>query len=384
MTGTADTADVVVIGAGVVGAACAYAAARAGLRVIVLDRGPIAGGTTGAGAGNLLVSDKSPGPELDLTLHSLELWRELGSTLDGAGFELEPKGGVVVASTSSGLAGLIELAEAQRTAGVTAQSDVDVYQLEPELRPGLAGGVYYPQDMQVQPMLAAAALLRAARDLGASVRPHTPAIAVSRDQADAVDGVRVPGSRIATRAVVNAAGTWARGIAELAGVDLPIMPRRGFILVTEPLPVLIRHKVYAAEYVANVASSDSDLQTSAVVEGTKGGTILIGASRERVGFDGSYALPVLRQLAAQAVDLFPVLANVHAIRAYRGFRPYSPDHLPVIGPDPRVSGLWHACGHEGAGIGLAPATAALVVAGLTGAEPPVDPAPFRPGRLVAA
>jgi glycine/D-amino acid oxidase-like deaminating enzyme len=372
--------DVVIVGAGVVGAACAYAAGRAGLRVTIVDRGPVAGGTSGAGEGNLLVSDKTPGPELDLTLHSLARWREL----EVGDVELEPKGGLVVASTEDGLAGLRDLAARQRAVGVEAVSDVDVHDHEPELRPGLAGGVYYPQDMQVQPMLAAARLIRAAvREHGAVFRPHTPVTGIERSAGGAVTAVRTVAERIPTAAVVNAAGTWAGDVAALAGVDLPILPRRGFILVTEALPVLIRHKVYAAEYVANVASSDSDLQTSAVVEGTRAGTVLIGASRERVGFDGAYALPVLARLAAQAVDLFPVLGAVHAIRAYRGFRPYSPDHLPVIGLDPRVPGLLHACGHEGAGIGLAPATADLVVSALTGAAPAVDPAPFRPDRFVA-
>jgi D-hydroxyproline dehydrogenase subunit beta len=260
-------------------------------------------------------------------------------------------------------------------------SDVDVHDYEPELRDGLAGGVYYPQDMQVQPMLAAAVLLRDAMGLGARFRPHTEVTGLVLD-GGAVAGVETAAGRIDTPAVVNAAGTWAGEIAALAGVELPIMPRRGFILVTEALPVLIRHKVYAAEYVANVASSDRDLQTSAVIEGTRAGTVLIGASRERVGFDRSFPLRVLARLAAQAVDLLPVLAAVSAIRAYRGFRPYSPDHLPVIGPDPRVPGLVHACGHEGAGVGLAPATAALVVAHLTGADPPLDPTPFCPDRLV--
>jgi glycine/D-amino acid oxidase-like deaminating enzyme len=375
------TADVVVIGAGIVGAACAYYLARSGAQVVVLDRGAVAGGTTGAGEGNLLVSDKSPGPELDLTLRSLELWRELGSTLDGEAFELDPKGGLVVASTAEGLSTLEALASAQREVGVLAEGAPDPRTHEPELRDGLAGGVFYPQDLQVQPMLAAAHLLRAAVSLGARVHPHTAVTGVERSSSGAVVAVRSAGGRIATPAVVNAAGTWASDIARLAGVELPILPRRGFILVTEPLPVLVHHKVYAAEYVANVASDASDLQTSAVVEGTRGGTILIGASRERVGFDTTFALPVLSRLAAQAVDLFPFLADVHALRAYRGFRPYSPDHLPVIGPDPRVPGLVHACGHEGAGIGLAPVTGALVAASLTGGPPPLDPSPFRPDRF---
>jgi glycine/D-amino acid oxidase-like deaminating enzyme len=118
-----------------------------------------------------------------------------------------------------------------------------------------------------------------------------------------------------------------------------------------------------------------------VVEGTRSGTILIGSSRERVGFDRTFSLPVLRRLAEQAIGLFPFLAGVHAIRAYRGFRPYCPDHLPVIGPDPRVPGLLHACGHEGAGIGLSAATGDLIAAALTGATTAIPLTHFRPERF---
>jgi D-hydroxyproline dehydrogenase subunit beta len=376
------SADVVVVGAGAVGAACAYFAARAGLRVVVVDRGPVAGGTTSAGEGNLLISDKAPGPEMDLMRHSLALWRSLG--LDDE-VELDQKGGLVVAATGAGLEGLRATAAAHRGAGVEAV-DVEPDALasyEPHLAPGLAGGAFYPGDAQVQPMLAAAHLLRASASFhpGASFQPGAAVTAIERDAAGRVAGVRSARGRIATPAVVNAAGTWASDVAGLAGVALPIMPRRGFILVTEPLPPLVRHKVYAAEYMATVASDDGDLQTSAVVEGTRGGTVLIGSSRERVGFDATMSLLVLRRLAAQAIALFPFLARVQAIRAYRGFRPYSADHLPVIGPDPRVPGLFHACGHEGAGIGLAPATGDLVAAFLTDAAPAVDPAPFAPSRF---
>jgi glycine/D-amino acid oxidase-like deaminating enzyme len=145
--------------------------------------------------------------------------------------------------------------------------------------------------------------------------------------------------------------------------------------------VLVRHKVYAADYVADVAAHTAGLRTSTVVEGTRSGAILIGASRERVGFDRTPSLPVLRSLAAGAVALFPVLADVATLRAYTGFRPYCPDHLPVIGRDPRMPGLVHACGHEGAGIGLAPATGALIAELLTGAPSTVDTRPFRPERF---
>ncbi|MQS11511.1 FAD-binding oxidoreductase [Streptomyces kaniharaensis] len=377
--------DVVVVGAGVVGAACAYYAARAGLAVAVVDRGPVAGGTTGAGEGNLLVSDKEPGPELDLALLSTRLWRELADDF-GTVMEYEPKGGVVVSSTRAGHEALRAFAAQQAAAGVTAEEiPADrLRELEPHLSPDLAGGFHYPQDAQVQPALAAAHLLREARRLGAQLITGETVRAVRRGSDGAVLGVETDRRRLDAPAVVNAAGTWGGELAGLAGVHLPVMPRRGFVLVTEPLPRIVRHKVYAADYVANVASGSAGLQTSAVVEGTPGGPVLIGASRERVGFDRTLSHEVLHRLAAQAAELFPVLADVTVMRVYRGFRPYLPDHLPAIGADPRVPGLYHACGHEGAGIGLAPATGLLIAEQLTGKQPELDLAPFRADRFPAA
>ena len=112
--------------------------------------------------------------------------------------------------------------------------------------------------------------------------------------------------------------------------------------------------------------------------------MLIGASRERVGFDRTLDWSVVQRLAAQAIEVFPVLAGVSLLRTYGGFRPYCPDHLPVIGADPRVPGLLHACGHEGAGIGLAAATGDLVADSIVGDEPAMDIAAFSPARFEAA
>jgi len=373
------TCDVVVIGAGMVGAACALYASRAGLDVIVVDRGPVAGGTTGAGEGNLLVSDKEPGPELELALLSGRLWTGLAGEL-GDRIEYEPKGGVVVAAGSDGLAALERFAAGQRAAGVTAENvDADqLHELEPHLAPGLAGGVHYPQDAQVMPALAAAHLVRAS---GARLSTGRTVTEVLRGADGAVRGVRTGHGDIHAPAVVNAAGTWGGEVAALAGVRLPVLPRRGFVLVTEPLPRRVRHKVYAADYVADVASDSAALQTSPVVEGTAAGPVLIGASRERVGFDRSFSLPPVRALAAGATRLFPFLSGVRALRTYLGFRPYLPDHLPAIGPDPRAPGLFHACGHEGAGIGLATGTGQLIAQVLSGENPGLDLTPFRPERF---
>lgn len=378
------SADVIVIGAGMIGAACAYACTSAGLRVTVVDRGAIAGGTTSACEGNILLSDKEPGPELDLALLSSRLWKEIAEELTARALEYEVKGGVMVAGSAATANGLRTLTAAQRAAGIDAidlEQD-ELFKLEPNISRDLVGGAYYPQDAQVQPMLAAAQLLRRAREDGATVLPNTSVVGFLRGRGDIVTGVRTgTGESLAARWVVNAAGTWAGEMAELADAPVPVLPRRGFILVTEPLPRVVRHKVYTAEYVANVASDDEGLETSVVVEGTQSGTVLIGASRERVGFDRGFSLPVLQKLASQAIEIFPFLATVSLLRSYLGFRPYCPDHLPVIGPDPRAPGLLHACGHEGAGIGLAAATGHLIAQLLTDRKPDLDLSPMRPDRF---
>lgn len=365
-----------------VGACCAYYLRDAGHDVTVLDRTGVAAGTTSGGEGNLLVSDKAPGPELDLALRSATLWTELGARLGGDSFELDAKGGVVVAATEAALAGLAAFAAGQRAHGVDARpvAGTELAALEPHLNPDLIGGMHYPADAQVQPMLAAAQLMAAFRQAGGHFEPGVTAAGLRIDRGQ-LTGVRTDHGIFPAEQVVNAAGTWSAAFAELCGTPIPILPRRGFVLVTEPLPPVIRHKVYSADYVANVASSAGGLETSSVIEGTRAGTVLIGASRERIGFDRAVSVPVVRRLAALAVGLFPVLAGIDLLRVYAGFRPYSPDHLPIIGPDPRQPGLWHACGHEGAGIGLAPATGELITELICGRPTAASTAAFRPERF---
>src|SRR5690606_40991911 len=116
------------------------------------------------------------------------------------------------------------------------------------------------------PARAAAALLAAARDLGASVRLRTEVVAVHRDSTGRVVGVGTPAGRADARHVVNAAGAWAGQVAALAGADVPVAPRRGVILVTEPVGLLVRHKFYSSDYLYNVSSDDAVLQALPVVQ----------------------------------------------------------------------------------------------------------------------
>ncbi|QIK64287.1 FAD-binding oxidoreductase [Leucobacter viscericola] len=379
---TAST-DVIVIGSGIIGAATAYFAVQAGLSVRVIERDLPASGTTSRCEGNILVSDKELGPELELTQFSLGLWKgELAE--HGALWEFESKGGIIVASKESSLASLDRFSTAQRSFGITSHSlsPDELRGLEPHITERALGAAYYPEDSQVQPILAASELLRLARLAGAVLEVRTPVTGfIHASDGDRITGVRTPNGDFSAAHIVNATGTWAGEVAALAGVNVPVKPRRGFVLVSEPLPPMVHHKVYAAEYVDNVGSSDAGLQASPVVEGTPAGTILIGSSRERVGFDGTVSPEALRTIARNAIQLFPFLERTRILRHYHGFRPYCPDHLPVIGPDPRAPGLWHACGHEGAGIGLAAGTGKLLAQALAGETPELSLSPFRPERF---
>ena len=408
--------DVVVIGAGVVGAACAYYAARAGLDVVVVDRGAVAGGTTGAGEGNILVSDKEPGPELDLALLSNRLWRDLagvgsgsgsgsgagdgdgtgggpggehaggvipGSGL-GGGFEFEAKGGLVVAETDEILAALTDLAGKQGVEHV-AVAPGELGDYEPHLAKGLAGGVFYPQDAQVQPMLAAAGLIRrGAERFGHGVLMLRTGVTVTGFVRDGgrVTGVTTDHGDILAGAVVNAAGTWGGEIAALAGVRVPILPRRGFILVTEPLAgPLIRHKVYTAAYVTAVASDAEGLETSAVVESTRGGA---GAHRRqpRAGRLRPHGLrPGARTPRPPGGGAVPGPGGVPGdprLLRLPSLLPRPPSGDRGGSPGPRALPRLRS---RGAGIGLAPATGHLIAQLLAGLRPDLDLTPFRPDRF---
>ncbi|MFG2222314.1 NAD(P)/FAD-dependent oxidoreductase [Streptomyces sp. NPDC048644] len=381
---------VTVLGAGIVGAACARELAHAGFDVTVVDRGGPAAATTSHGEGNVLVSDKGPGPELQLAQLSRKLWPEvLAAVAEGsargaeaaASAEWEPKGGIVVATTEAGARELSAFAAAQREAGVRADvlDAAALADAEPYVTRDHTAALHYPDDAQVQPAAAATALLTDALAAGAVLRTGCDVLG-ALTRGGRLTGVRTSTGHLGTDLCVNAAGPWSGELAARLGAPVDVRPRRGDVLVTTPLPPTVFHKVYDADYVGAVGSSAEDLQTSAVVEATRAGSVLLGSSRRRVGFDDRLRPEVLSAIAAKALRLFPRLAGVPVMRAYGGFRPYVPDHLPVIGADPRLPGLWHVSGHEGAGIGLSVGTARLVRHLMLGRPTEIDPVPFRVDR----
>jgi glycine/D-amino acid oxidase-like deaminating enzyme len=359
--------EVVVVGAGIVGAATARELAVRGVDVLLLDAGEVSSGTTGLGEGNVLCSDKHPGPELELSMRGLEVYDEFGDEA-----RIRRKGALIVHPEEATWAGEAARIERLRGAGVRAEliGPEEVRELEPELQGHVFGASFFPDDLQCDPEAIARAL---ASEVG-DVRTGTRVVSVSGRGV-----VLDTGEAIAAGAVVLAAGAWSAALAATAGLRLPVEPRTGQLVRLGALPV--RHKVVDGSYLASVASSDPGLQVTTVVETTWDGDVLVGSTRERRGFDTTVDETVTDAMVARAARLFPALTGLARVDAWSGLRPWLPDHLPAIGPSRAVEGLWAATGHEGAGVALGPVTGRLIAQAYCGEPALVELGPFDPDRF---
>lgn len=360
----------IVVGAGIVGAACAAALARNGVSVTIVESDIPAGGTTAAGMGHLVAMDDSPA-QLALTALSLERWRALAPTLP-VSVELEPTGTLWIAEDDAQYAALVEKQRVYADAGIRAEvlDPQATAEAEPRLANGLAGSLRVPDDSVLYPPAAALALLHEARAHGATERrmrveriePHAIVHGLTRLEADFI---------------INAAGARA---AELTP-GLPIVPRKGHLAITDRYPGFCRHQVVETGYLtsAHVMSTES---VAFNVQPRRTGQLLIGSSRELAGWDPSLNRSLLARMLDRAVRFMPSLAGLSVIRTWTGFRPATPDKLPLVGFWEPVPGLLIAAGHEGLGITTATGTAELIASLILGGPTPIESTPFSPMRVL--
>ncbi len=362
--------DAIVVGAGIVGACCADALARRGLRVLVLERGIPAGGTTGAGMGHVVVME-NPEVEFQITSYSVRLWRELAATMP-PDCEDDPCGTLWVAEDDEEMEHARRQAETFHARGLPADliSSQDLASFEPALRPGLAGGLFLPEDRVVYPPAVTRFLLERVIARGGELR-------LGVEVGEAAGGrVRGDFGSIEAPVVINAAGAYAPRLTP----GVPIEPRKGHLVITDRHPGLIRHQLVELGYLKS-AHGDEAASVAMNVQPRRTGQILIGSSREFVGWDPSIHRAVRARMLRRASALIPVLSSLSAIRSWVGFRPATADKLPLLGEwEP---GLFMDAGHEGLGITLAPASAEIVADLVTGAKPAIDATPFTPHREMA-
>jgi glycine/D-amino acid oxidase-like deaminating enzyme len=367
------TYDVVIVGAGIVGAACADECARHGMSVAVVDCGVVGGGATGAGMGHIVVMDDSEA-QFALTRYSQQLWQDLRPELTGD-VEYEQCGTIWVAASEK------EMQEVRRKEAYYRQRGIPVavldsaalQELEPNLRRGLIGGLLVPEDGVLYPPCAARFLISRAQSRGAKTYFDSAVSQIGKGTVRLADG-----REFSTGTAVNAAGAWSPSLTP----GLEIKKRKGHLVITDRYPGFVRHQLVELGYLKSAHSIAED-SVAFNVQPRITGQVLIGSSRQYDVAHKQADNAILVRMLQRAQEYMPGLGRMSSIRAWTGFRAATPDKLPLIGPWPGDPSIYLATGHEGLGITTSLATARLLVNQLTGVGSAISVAPYLPSRTVS-
>ncbi|HDO52881.1 MAG TPA: FAD-binding oxidoreductase [Rhizobiales bacterium] len=327
--------DAIVVGGGLVGAALAYGLQRRGLSTLMLDEGDIAYRAARGNFGLIWVQSKG----IDFPPYAQWIWKSAQSWSDLSAEIKEITGGDIGYRRPGGADICIDAGEfeAKRKEMRRLQSHAPHFEYEmldrkemakllPGLGPDVAGGCYSPADGHVNPLLLLRGLHQCLRAKGGRIETGARVTAIEcRDSAFAVDtaGARFHGARL-----VIAAGLGTAELAAMVGLNVPVRPVRGQILVTERLRPFL------------------PLPLSRVRQ-TAEGSVQLGDSREDAGYDEGTTAPVMNQIAARAVRLFPLLSRARVVRAWGSLRVMAPDGYPIYAQSEQYPGALAAVCHSG-------------------------------------
>lgn len=363
------TADVVIIGGGVIGTAITYYLTKQGIKPILLERNDICSGSSGACDQAVSMQSKNPGLSLEQALESLKLYKNIGEELE-CDIEYQQCGGMIAIQNESQLAIMRDFVTRQRQNGLIVDllSIKEARKIEPALSPALLAATYSPLDARINPLKVTFGFAKAAVRLGACIQTGVTANEIIVN-AGKVDGVVTNLGVIKTNKVVNAAGAWAPFIGRMVGIEVPIKPRKGQLIVTESIPYHYSGELWSARYIAAKHNPKllhkedavaAELGVGLSVSQTAAGNLLIGGTREFVGYKTNTTSEALSAILRHAVDVLPALRDMYIIRVFAGLRPYTPDGKPILGPIDGTEGFIMAAGHEGDGIALAPITGSMI------------------------
>ncbi len=368
------TFDVAIIGAGIVGAACAASLSSAGLSVVVIEAKGIATGTTAAGMGHIVVMDDSEA-QFALTNYSQKLWNDLAPQLP-KNSEYEHCGTIWVATDDEEIEEIRRKRDFYSSHGVEAEilDETSLVNAEPNLRIGLAGGLLVKQDSVVYQLCATEFLINRAKQNGAVIQAGKKAVVIS----DA--GVKLEnGDQIAAGKVVNAAGAFAATLSP----SLKILKKKGHLVITDRYPGFVSHQLIEVGYLKSAHSKDAD-SVAFNVQPRSTGQLLLGSSRQFGPDDNEIDHDIVKRMTTRAFEYMPGLRQLSAVRTWTGFRPATPDNLPYIGLIAGFKSVYAAAGHEGLGITTSLGTAELIADQIFGRESNIDPNPYSPSRLAVA
>jgi glycine/D-amino acid oxidase-like deaminating enzyme len=363
--------DVVILGAGIVGAACARECALAGLRVGIVEPAVPGGAASAAGMGHLVVIDDSPA-QLALSHYSRDLWRGLSSALPSR-VEYQESGTLWVAANAEEMAEVHSKRLTHSRLGIASEvlDELALREAEPNLRQGLPGALRVPNDGVIYPPAAVAYFLSSAEQHGARLIRGSAAVRAGKGEVVLADGTRLGTGRIVI----------ATGIDVRLCPWLKVQPRKGHLVITDRYPGFAHHQIVELGYLKSTQNLAAD-SVAFNLQPRKTGQLLIGSSRQYGELAGKADAEILRTMLDRAVEYVPALRSLSVVRVWTGFRAATSDKLPLIGPTPDESVLV-AMGFEGLGITNAFGAARLILHHLTGTHVPLDPAPFLPTRTRA-
>ncbi len=379
------SSEVVVIGGGAIGAATAYFLCKEGAEVMIIEADDLASGASGACDGFISMQTKQLGNHMDIARESLRLFPSIAEELE-VDIEYNPCGGLMLARTADQLKELKARAKKLKAAGLEVEviTPSDLAEHLPDPSDDIKGASYCADDAQVNPYMLTLGLAQKAQDMGATILKGCKVenIVVTNNRVREVDTSM---GSIHSRRVVCAAGTGSNQIGKMIIVDIPILPQRGQILVTEARDPILKTIVSGAEYLgtkANISElmpADEEAQKLGLgftAEQTASGNILIGSTREFAGFDNNTTPDAINAIAKNAIGFLPWIRDLDVIRSFAGLRPCSPDGLPILGTVKGVKGFYMATGHAGDGICLAPITGKLMSELVLDGETSMDIEPF--------
>ncbi len=381
--GVKSSADVVIIGGGIVGASIAYQLSAAGCRgVLILERETHQGkGSTGKSMGGVRAQFSTP-VSIRMSLYSIPFFRDFEKML-GHPSGYRAQGYLFVATGSRHLQYLRDNYERQVALGLTTVQlldAADVARMVPQLRSDdIIGGSFCSTDGFVDPYSVMTGFTLRALAQGAEMEREAEVTGLEFDK-QGVAAVQTTQGTVATRTVVNAAGAWSAGVAKMAGLDLPVEPLRRMLVPTEPF-----------EKIAHSAPMTIDMSTGFHFRPEGLGLLLAWNDPEETpGFKTQFDRGFVEKILSRAVSRVPVLeeVEVNPSRAWAGLYEMTPDHHPILGQAPGIPGFYLANGFSGHGVMHSPATGKIMAdLILTGATSMIDAklldyARFGEGRLI--
>jgi len=366
------TSDVIVIGGGIIGCAIAYALAKEGVRVRLLERGEPGREASQAAAGMLApqseVMHAPEGPFFELCRASLRLYPDFVAEIEdatGLAIEYRREGALFLAFDFAEGEVLAAAYEKQKAAGLAVEdlTAEEVRRREPALSESVHLALFLPEDHHVDNRRLMEALILAAQRRGVELMAGCPVLGLVREKGRVI-GVRTSQEIYTAASVINCAGAWAATIDPEGRPSFPVKPIRGQILVLHARAPLLEHVVHSA-YCYIVPRRD--------------GRLLIGSTMEDVGYEKRVTAEALLRLLTAARQVLPAIERCTFVEAWAGLRPATPDHLPILGE--AEAGLLIATGHFRNGILLAPITARLITELVVSGRTSVDITPFRPQRF---